>query len=352
MPDVSEVPPRPSERLLIESVGRIAATRVCCTSLGRAQFAAAVASQLPTAEVQCQFLDLYQMQQAQQAHSGVPNLRLCCQADFADGEFDLVAFPITAQGDAELTRDWLQAGQQSLRMGGSLWAATDNPHDRWLHAELEKLFAKVSCERLEAGVLYRANKTGPLRKVKDFSSQFAFRDQGRLLKVFSRPGVFSHRRIDTGARALIEVLEVQAGERVLDLGCGSGVVSVAAAARADAVHVLAVDANPRAVECTRRSAHLNGLTNVQVLLEADGRCDEPGTYDLVLANPPYFSRHRIDEIFLRGAARALRAEGQLLLVTKRPDWFREALAANFRDVQVVPSRDYFVLSGRRRPADG
>jgi 16S rRNA (guanine1207-N2)-methyltransferase len=168
-----------------------------------------------------------------------------------------------------------------------------------------------------------------------------------LLQVVSRPSVFSHRRIDTGARALIDTMEVGPGQRVLDLGCGSGVAALAAAVRAPGVEVLAVDANPRAVECTERGAALNGLTNVRVRLDAEAQCDAPGTFDLVLANPPYFSRHRIAEVFLDGAGRALKPGGTVLIVTKGADWFTETMRRRFRAVSVATARGYSLVSGRQ-----
>jgi 16S rRNA G1207 methylase RsmC len=348
MPDPSPAADvRPAEQLLVEAVPRVAAARIYCTSVGRAQFAAAVAMRCPDTRVCCGFLDLYQAQQAAKAHSPRPNLAFVCQADLPDTEFDLVAYPLPAQGDAELTRDFLQAGCRALPPGGELWAATDNPHDRWLHGEMGKLFDKVTCDRATTGVLYRAVKTQALKKIKDFTCRLAFRDRGLLIHAVSRPGVFSHRRLDTGARALIETLEVRPGERVLDLGCGSGVVTLAAAHRTENVHVLAVDANPRAVQCTVWGAERNGLSNVQVRLDADATCDVPASYDLVVANPPYFSRHRIAELFLAGADRALKPGGRFLVVTKEPVWFCQAMTLRFHDVLLTETRGYFVLSGRR-----
>ena len=82
------------------------------------------------------------------------------------------------------------------------------------------------------GALYLATKTRPLAKLKNFTCEFVFRDRQRLIRAVSRPGVFAHRRVDPGARALMEVMEIEPGARVLDMGCGSGTVALAAVVRA------------------------------------------------------------------------------------------------------------------------
>ena len=72
----------------------------------------------------------------------------------------------------------------------------------------------------EEGVVYSGIKTAPLKKTRDFGCEFAFRQNGRLLRAYTRPGVFSHRRVDAGARALMETMEIEPGQRVFDIGCG------------------------------------------------------------------------------------------------------------------------------------
>jgi 16S rRNA (guanine1207-N2)-methyltransferase len=109
------------------------------------------------------------------------------------------------------------------------------------------------------------------------------------------------------------------------------------------VSVTAIDANPRAVECTRRGAELNGLRNITTLLNADAECDVPGSYDLVLANPPYYSHFRIGELFVRGANRALRPGGVLQLVTKQPDPYLALVRSGFRDPTVTTVRQYQIV---------
>lgn len=344
-----QLPPRTSERLLIESLDSIVnqtARRALCTSLGRGQLAKAIAERFSATSVECLFLDLYLAEQATQALSPCPaNLAIQCQPDFSPGEAELVAIPTAHDGTAELTRDLLQQGFEALTLGGTMLAATDREQDTWLREELEKLFGKVAKEKHPDGVVYRGVKSGPLKKRKNFDCWFPLRDGEQILTLLSRPGVFCHRRPDLGARALLAALAMQSGDRVFEIGCGSGAVTLAAAARNPRGKVYAVDSNPRAVECTQRGAEANGITNVAVALEADARCDEPGTYDLVVANPPYYSQQRIAEVFVRGALAALRPGGSVQFVTKHPAWYEERFVPLFRDVFVDELKGYFVVTG-------
>ncbi len=53
--------------------------------------------------------------------------------------------------------------------------------------------------------------------------------RGLMLLIRTQVGVFSWERLDTGTRLLLDAMEVHAGERVLDLGCGYGVLGLVAA---------------------------------------------------------------------------------------------------------------------------
>ena len=159
--------------------------------------------------------------------------------------------------------------------------------------------------------------------------------------------------MDNGARAIIDSLAidggpragevVQNGFRVLDIGCGNGSVGFAAALRAEDVQVCAMDANARAVQCAALGAAENQISDFTTQLEAAGRCEEPGTFDLALANPPYFSNFRIAEIFVLAARNSLKSGGRLHFVTKQPEWFADRFVEVFDEVSVLESRGYFVV---------
>jgi 16S rRNA (guanine1207-N2)-methyltransferase len=286
-------------------------------------------------------------------------LTLAARADLPEGPFAGVAIPLRSGGDAEFAWELMQQAYLRLADGGLYFAAVDGPRDHWVAGRMEALFGrKVARFTSDDAVCYRATKRAPLKKVKEFEAEIGFRDRGRLIHGVTRPGVFSHRKVDVGARALIDSLADLDGEverdlltanaRVLDLGCGSGVVGFAAALRAPGVRVHAVDSMPRAVECARRGAALNHLEGWTGEVAADGGPFEPRSFDFVLANPPYYSQYRIAELFVDVAFRALKAGGRVHFVTRQPDWFMERLPGPFANVRALEIRGYVVVEGVRR----
>ena len=82
---------------------------------------------------------------------------------------------------------------------------------------------------------------------------------------------------------LIESLDMIPREKVLEVGCGSGVVSIHCAK--NGCYVTAVDVNPRAVELARRNSVANG-TDIRVL-ESDVYGNVDGVFDTIVFNLPY-----------------------------------------------------------------
>lgn len=85
-------------------------------------------------------------------------------------------------------------------------------------------------------------------------------------------------------RLVLEVIEdeVHDGHRVLDVGCGSGVLSVAACLLG-AASATAVDIDPGAVAVTRENAAANGVGQ-RVRASPAPITEVVGSFDLVLAN--------------------------------------------------------------------
>ena len=281
-----------------------------------------------------------------------PDVELFCLPDLPEAQFDTIVFPTDSRASSELTRDLLQQIRHRMKDTSRLIVSTDNPKDHWLHVHLKSTFGKVTVLRSKDGVCYVCRPGTAAVKEKNFEAEFAFRDGERLIKCVSRPGVFSHRRIDAGARALIRSLELldddpefanAPPERIVEMGCGCGSVSVATALRYPNAEILAVDSHARAVQSTERTAAANGVTNISVLLTSDGEVPNAADWDLFLCNPPYYSDFRISELFLQSASESLRPGGRLHVVTKLTDWHQNRMIELFANADVHRYGEYDVV---------
>lgn len=109
------------------------------------------------------------------------------------------------------------------------------------------------------------------------------------IRMVPAEGVFP---LGTDAVLLAAFAGMSGVKRMLDLGCGSGVVSLLLAERSPQVHGVGVDLQSAAVENARQNAILNGMENRLTFQLGDLRDYKKmagaGAYDLVTANPPYF----------------------------------------------------------------
>jgi len=91
------------------------------------------------------------------------------------------------------------------------------------------------------------------------------------------------------------VTQQKSMKRVVDLGCGCGVIAIILAYCTAGLIVDGIDIMPEAVCCATKSAELSGLSDRVSFIEADIRLHrelfKSGVYDHAIANPPYYEPH-------------------------------------------------------------
>jgi 16S rRNA (guanine1207-N2)-methyltransferase len=143
---------------------------------------------------------------------------------------------------------------------------------------------------------------------------------GFNFSIHSLPGVFSFDQLDPGSRLLLENLAIPAGGRVLDFGCGCGILGMAAA-RLGAAHVDMVDVNLLAVAAAQENVRMNVIINTRVLASDLLEAVQGQHYDRIITNPPFHAGHAVDtditQRFLAQAQTCLVPGGALIMVVNR-----------------------------------
>ncbi|MGW2705556.1 methyltransferase [Streptomyces sp. NPDC001340] len=167
--------------------------------------------------------------------------------------------------------------------------------------------------------------------------------------VVNHAGVFCADRLDIGTRFFLEHLPAgTGGGRVVDLGCGNGVVGTAVAVADPRAEVLFVDESFQAVASAEATYKANGVPGHAEFRVGDGLAGvAPGSVDLVLNNPPFHSHQATTDAtawrMFTGAKRALRPGGELWVIGNRHLGYHVKLKRLFGNSQLVASDPKFVV---------
>ncbi|MBO2453360.1 methyltransferase [Actinomadura barringtoniae] len=171
--------------------------------------------------------------------------------------------------------------------------------------------------------------------------------------VVNHAGIFCADRLDIGTRFFLQNLpDGRDFERIVDLGCGNGVVGMAAALAHPRAEVLFTDESFQAVA----SAEATYAANVDGKAEfgtGDGlSARAAGSADLVLNNPPFHSHQATTDAtawrMFTGARHALAPGGELWVVGNRHLGYHVKLRRIFGNCATVASNPKFVILKARR----
>jgi 16S rRNA (guanine1207-N2)-methyltransferase len=159
--------------------------------------------------------------------------------------------------------------------------------------------------------------------------------------------LFSPRAIDLGTEFMLSKIEFMAEDKVLDLGCGYGVVGILAAKLIGPERVVMVDINPEAVKMSQENAVTNKVADVTIL-ESDGLAKVVDFgFTLILSNPPYHVDFSVPKHFIEKGFNHLKIGGKLFMVTKRKDWYKNKLISVFGGVKIWEENGYYVFMAQK-----
>ncbi|MFH9267772.1 methyltransferase [Streptomyces sp. NPDC017546] len=170
------------------------------------------------------------------------------------------------------------------------------------------------------------------------------------LTAVNHAGIFCAERLDIGTRFFLKHLPTRGGAvRVVDLGCGNGVLGLSAAIANPDAHVTFVDESYGAVASAEETFRAGAPDGAKAdFLVGDGLGDlDPGSVDLVLNNPPFHSHTATTDATARtmfaGARTALRQGGELWVVGNRHLSYHTHLRRIFGNCTTVAGDPKFVV---------
>ncbi|MCX4850096.1 methyltransferase [Streptomyces sp. NBC_00893] len=168
--------------------------------------------------------------------------------------------------------------------------------------------------------------------------------------VTNHAGIFCAERLDIGTRFFLGHLPARSGpDRVVDLGCGNGVVGLSAALANPEATVTFIDESYQAVASAEETFRANTGPGAKAeFTVGDGTAElPPASVDLVLNNPPFHSHQATTDATARtmfhGARDALRPGGELWVVGNRHLGYHTRLRRIFGNCVTVAGDPKFVV---------
>ena len=237
--------------------------------------------------------------------------------DAPAAEADLIALaPPTDRGSRRVAAE-LAGAHAALRPGGvALVVMHKDQGAKRYEKEAAALFGELTVLAKDGGWrLVRAKKINT-EALQVAPLQFSAAE----LNLQADPGVFAAGKLDPGTARFLEVVKLGAfaGQRVLELGSGYGVIALKASLAGAAV--TATDDDLLAVRSTHRNAAHYGADVRALHSDVDSELQDE-TFDAVLMNPPFHVGKQVvldvPNAFLAAAYERLKPGGTLTLVANK-----------------------------------
>ena len=245
---------------------------------------------------------------------------------------------------------WLTMLLPLLTEDGCLWLVGENGEGikSW-HKRLKNSFESVKN-------LDNARHCGLLEGTESLSDQAFDRESGycrfyvpvkeQSLPVYSLPGVFSHGRLDVGTGVLLETFGQVPTGKVLDFGCGAGVVAACLATLMPDNEFTLVDCDALALRSSRKTLEQAGVKQFQTVA-SDGLSEVTGTFDLIVSNPPFHqgvkTHYAVTELFMTESASLLNKGGELRIVANSFLRYEPIIVQAFGHCKTLVTRNGFTV---------
>lgn len=165
------------------------------------------------------------------------------------------------------------------------------------------------------------------------------------INIAALPGVFSQQGLDKGTQVLLENLPNSFKGKILDFGCGAGVISAVLAKKFANTQVTGLDVSALAIDSMKQTFAINALDG-EVLL-SDGLSAVTNKYDHIVSNPPFHqglkTHYAATETFLAKCKGYLNKGGQLTVVANSFLKYQPIISKYFKKADRTVNQNGFAI---------
>ncbi|NMH65840.1 methyltransferase [Shewanella salipaludis] len=201
-------------------------------------------------------------------------------------------------------------------------------------------------------LLYSSQLTAkaPAIVLQDWVSQYELETPQGQISICNLVGVFSEKRLDPGTQLLLAHLPTLTG-RVLDFGCGAGVITAALLKAQPELALECIDINAMALASCELTLAANGMQ--AKVYPSDGLAQVEGKFAGIISNPPFHdglqSTTDIATRFVNESNQRLLPAGVWQIVANRHLPYSDTIAAQFGKVSVTAENNKYKLYYYRHP---
>ncbi|MDO6486788.1 methyltransferase [Colwellia sp. 6_MG-2023] len=152
--------------------------------------------------------------------------------------------------------------------------------------------------------------------IEDWFKQYQININNISLTIASLPGVFSQKKLDIGTALLLDNLPQFMQGKVLDFGCGAGVISCFIGKKFESTQLDLLDVSALAITSAQKTLALNNLSGT--VFASNSLSNVAGKYQHIVSNPPFHqgtkTSYQASEDFLRGIKPHIEPRGDITIV--------------------------------------
>jgi len=179
----------------------------------------------------------------------------------------------------------------------------------------------------------------------DWFKEYQITVEGVELIIASLPGVFSQQKLDVGTALLLSNLPNKMAGKVLDFGCGAGVISCFIGKKFTGIQLSLLDVSALALASAQKSLALNNLQGHVFPSNSLSKVNEK--YHHVVSNPPFHqgvkTHYQASEDFLAGINKKLNNKADITIVANSFLRYQPIMQENIGNTRVITKAQGFTI---------